>query len=603
MLQLARWGVCLLQVAGDSQPLLMDQLATVTNHCDKECVQFMRIGAPFTYQLESSGVGEMVEVPAEQPAGVLGAHCLEHNLALLGTLREDAHAEALLKAACEDAKYGRMTVPRKVECSDDLLQHELLHPRFSAVQEKPDGSTKVRPIDNFSWSALRPTGMGQLARKRKIKAASLNGHCVPSEAMHHDHLDSLVRAMSLGRELSGRAYGMFKADIDSAYRRIPICTQHLWACSVVFMCGGHAWTSQHRAMPFGAVSAVHAWERIGALLCHIACRLLRLTVFRYVDDYFGCERPAVLQHGLGCLVRLLRVLLGASAVADNKVACGKSLVLLGIHVKAGVHGYECKPSADKVAKWLVGIREALNTDSLSPGQASKLAGRLSWSSQHLFNKLGRAMLRPLFSQKFAPKPWKLSYDLKTALQWWQSILEKGIAEKYTWQQPATDVVHIFCDAAGDPARVAAIAWDRGATYYADCEPPAAITRRWSERNDQQIMGLELLSIALALSSFEWLCKSRKVVIYSDNTGAECCFRKAAAKHRDHAQLVNAMWTHAAICHMHLRIERVGTHDNWADLPSRSEYSTLQYIGAVKCQHKFANVYDLVDTSVLLSTYL
>ena len=213
------------------------------------------------------------------------------------------------------------------------------------------------------------------------------------------------------------------------------------------------------------------------------------------------------------------------------------------------------------------------------------------------------MLRPLFIQKFAPKPWRLSKDLKIALQWWQSILDKGIAEKYTWQQPATDVVHIFCDAAGDPARVAAIAWDRGATYYADCEPPAAITRRWSERNDQQIMGLELLSIALALSSFEWLCKSRKVVIYSDNTGAECCFRNAAAKHMDHAQLVNAMWTHAAICHMHLRIERVGTHDNWADLPSRSEYSTLQYIGAVKCQHKFANVYDLVDTSVLLSTYL
>ena len=391
--------VSVVQVAGDSQPLLMDQLATVTEHCDKECVNFMRQGAPFTYQLSSSGLGDAVVEPAVEPSGVLGAQCLEHNLALLKSLREDPHSEALLKAACEDAKLGRMTVPRKVTNNDKFLENELLHPRFAAAQEKPDGSVKVRPIDNFSWSAVRPTGMGQLARKRKIKAASLNGHCLPSEAVHHDHLDSLVRATTIGRELSGRTYGMFKADIESAYRRIPICPHHLWACRVVFLCGGHAWTSQHRAMPFGAVAGVHAWERIGALVCHIACRLLRLTVFRYVDDYFGCGRPAVLQHGLGCLVRLIRVLLGASAIADSKVAFGKKLVLLGVQVKAGRRGYKCKPSADKVSKWLACIRQALDTNSLSPGQASKLAGRLSWSCQHLFNKLGRAKLGPLFRQK------------------------------------------------------------------------------------------------------------------------------------------------------------------------------------------------------------
>ena len=91
-------------------------------------------------------------------------------------------------------------------------------------------------------------------------------------------------------------------------------------------------------MPFGVLAAVHAWVRIGALVCHTAYRLLRLAIFRYVDDYFGCERPAVLQHALGCLVRLIRLLLGTSSVADSNLAYEKELVLLGVRVKASTNG-------------------------------------------------------------------------------------------------------------------------------------------------------------------------------------------------------------------------------------------------------------------------
>ena len=48
---------------------------------------------------------------------------------------------------------------------------------------------------------------------------------------------------------------------------------------------------------------------------------------------------------------------------------------------------------------------------------------------------------------------------------------------------------------------------------------------------------------------------------------------------DHAQLVHERWTHAAECHMSLWVERVGTHDNIADLPSRGEFRVLEQAGA------------------------
>ena len=43
---------------------------------------------------------------------------------------------------------------------------------------------------------------------------------------------------------------------------------------------------------------------------------------------------------------------------------------------------------------------------------------------------------------------------------------------------------------------------------------------FTRRRDAQIMGLELLSITLGLQTFKELLHGSKVVIHSDNTGAE-----------------------------------------------------------------------------------
>ena len=48
--------------------------------------------------------------------------------------------------------------------------------------------------------------------------------------------------------------------------------------------------SQHAACPFGAVASVHAWERVGAAITHIAKKFLKLALMRYVDDLFAPER-------------------------------------------------------------------------------------------------------------------------------------------------------------------------------------------------------------------------------------------------------------------------------------------------------------------------
>ncbi len=108
--------------------------------------------------------------------------------------------------------------------------------------------------------------------------------------------------------------------------------------------------SQHAACPFGAVASVHAWERVGAAVTHVARKFLKIAMLRYVDDLFAPERWAnmcgvmciavrhvsvggrreTMEHALQCLARLIRVLLGPTAVANKKLACGVSLDVLGV---------------------------------------------------------------------------------------------------------------------------------------------------------------------------------------------------------------------------------------------------------------------------------
>ena len=54
--------------------------------------------------------------------------------------------------------------------------------------------------------------------------------------------------------------------------------------------------AKHYALPFGAVSSVYAWEKVGSLLCQLARKYLNLAIFRYVDDFFGPERYASWVH-------------------------------------------------------------------------------------------------------------------------------------------------------------------------------------------------------------------------------------------------------------------------------------------------------------------
>ena len=98
-----------------------------------------------------------------------------------------------------------------------------------------------------------------------------------------------------------------------------------------------------------------------------------------------------------------------------------------------------------------------------------------------------------------------------------------------WRQEEKQWLHLYADARGEPPRIAAVLFVDGLTYFCDMAPKSEILQNFRRRSDNQIMGLELLSIALGLSSFEPWLRGRRVMIWSDNTGAESAAKRGSAR--------------------------------------------------------------------------
>ena len=662
----SRWQV---QSAVHYSAFLRRPLGTQTQSASRCCAgasvsfSYMRVGhsgpsrvfsgAPLYGVLPPCGIGVLAAAPEVPDLDGIWHECYACNQELLGSLREDENAAVLHQIAVDDARLGRMTPPTPasevdlatvigVACECGLLAplrtwcQVRLAPRFAVVQGvKPDGSAKVRAVDHMSWSAA-----GRKRRKRsrmEVKKASVNGSCSVPERVAHDHLDDLAATMHAFFLLFGVLPALWKADIDAAFRRIPLVREHVSAAGVAWLFDNIAWVSCHLAMPFGAASSVWAWHRLGALICTIARVILHLPVMRYVDDYFAVERHSPpcpcthflvahcvgvdrrqgeAEHAMWCFARLVRLLLGETSVADKKLEFGDQLLVLGMQVTLAsrsvrLWGHVCylylqvipRPKgiyfvldAAKARKWILDIDAALRVGKLTSGESQKLAGRLMWATQHLFYRctcicsfthvrrfllvcrIGRAMIKAIYEQKRSHDG-AISVRLRTALLWWRNVLSQKISEVSPWVGSSKPPCRLLVDAASTPPCCAAILFIDSTIRYTVWSPPAALLAKLVARQDNQIGSLEILAILLALSTFRVDLEGRKVVLYSDNVGAEKGTARGSARAWDHNRLVHQIWTVAINCRIKLWVERVPSKENLADCPSRGSVALLRDLGA------------------------
>ena len=156
------------------------------------------------------------------------------------------------------------------------------------------------------------------------------------------------------------------------------------------------------------------------------------------------------------------------------------------------------------------------------------------------------MLKPLFSHS-TQKHFAVVPSLHLALRWWLEVLSFGLHEEVPYCPETRVIIHLFCDARGNPPRVAAILFADGHVLYTDMEPPTSTLACFRSRKSNQ--------------TFSMILRGRRVRVWSDNTGNEASLRKGRARAFDRNALVVFLTRKAALDKLHLWVGRVPSELN------------------------------------------
>ena len=233
-------------------------------------------------KIKRSGIGQACEEQEARAPGELWKSRGKSNEALRETLREDPHSEWILGHTTAEAELGRMTAPVSWE-EGRPMEGCLLHPRFSRDTVKEDGSLKLRGVDHFSWSDgggkqesvngfTVPGVTAKGLRPRQRCCCALSG-LFAGEKLKHDTIDQLEGAMKSFVDMCSEIPWLCKAclvseprpastsllcfclqaDIDAAFRRIPVKPEHRKWCGVAFKrgCKVRAGLSCGNQLPWG----------------------------------------------------------------------------------------------------------------------------------------------------------------------------------------------------------------------------------------------------------------------------------------------------------------------------------------------------------------
>ena len=164
--------------------------------------------------------------------------------------------------------------------------------------------------------------------------------------------------------------------------------------------------------------------------------------------------------------------------------------------------------------------------------AHKMAGRLNFAVSVSVGKVGRAFIKPLFQQAFAPLPReRASPNLVAACSWWIEFIEAdpqflvvGRQEDPRWEQDSLAVesavddiimprqvtpaslhhrrVNAWTDAAGATRWLAAVIRADDKWFNTRVQVPSHVWAQFLPREDEQIGMQELLAIPLLLCTFQ-----------------------------------------------------------------------------------------------------
>ena len=417
----------------------------------------------------------------------------------------------------------------------------------------------------------------------------INQATVITEKLRLPSTDTNVAALrSLRSECIDQNIAGWVLDERKAYRQVPVRPDHRKYSVIVlkdpgdgvpkfFIMVGHS---------FGLVSAVYNYNRRSAFINEVLVSLFGLVAFSFYDDKYGFE-PACTIESAHLVAQSVHWWLGAH-YDQKKLQLSRSPTILGVTYDLEKMVLLIKDS--RKAELLEEIDRILDVNSLDPGTAGKLKGKLMFGASQLWGKLGRAFLRAISERQYARSTadsFSLDEALKRSPQHWRGLINEGPPRPIELRSSKVSDVVIFTDGFTPdprkneklPERVGAVMFDRRL-----CRPvqftevvPKRIIKKWIPRKTQ-IVPIEMIAPILALETFRDRLVGADVIILIDSEAVEAALIKGYSSKEDLYDLISVFWDVVFELQIRVFIDRVATDANPADWPSRGDLTRGEKAG-------------------------
>ena len=534
---------------------LIERYLRMISHPDEDLPRDLREGFPLVGDIPVSPIAPPATV---RTARISPAELLDEAAALAPRLLQQ-HASpprdaSALEAEREifsqtqaDIALGRMGPLR-------APQGEGVNPpftrRFGVSQTSSHGKTKLRCIDDFAQSLVNDS----VSVSRRIRMGKISDLVEAAKRLRLSHPEEPLHVL--------------KSDFQAAYRSCPIRPDHVPLANILVRDpdSGSLHVSAQYAMPFGAVSAVYAWDRLGEALTAILREVFLFPASRYVDDLFMAVWA---QHSAESRDILLQVvsLFGAVLSREKTPEPCACVPVLGVLVSIEPDSVRLSIEGERIRFWLSELSRLEGTGGLQRQHlACRMAGRLEFAAAAAWGVLPRSHFNGLYQLSGGAT---LDGRVSADLSWLLCLMTEAPPSRVIFLSPRKDPpLILYTDASGSPANgLGAVLVDGEEVLWTSCRCPDRVLGLFRQRKTQ-INLLEVCGVILGLWTFSARVRHRRLVVFVDNQAALGAIRKGRSPVADLNVLVSVSRELLTGCSSEPIFLWVPSELNWADAPSR-----------------------------------
>ena len=572
------------QLLSDKKLLLFQRLMVESGFKDARIFDELCNGFDTVGKTVASGLLEPRLKPATSSAQQLRSASRLNNAAVLFKNRTNSDQSLdseVYRQTLEEKDLGWLQGPMNEQDLDAMFPLGWLAvPRFG-IRQGP----KTRSIDDCKFPGINTA----LSTVEKLRLQDTDDLCALvsfvaetiRSADRPDRKFSVV--LSSGQMASGvihPAWGKVSQlkilgrtlDLSAAYKNAGNSEGCLWTCVIAASCPAQRKYQLFlsKALMFGAVSNVYAFNRIAKALQHIATFYLSILANQFFDDYLSLELSQCADDSRVRFEALLTLLGWRCAEGEKAPPFGSVFVALGNKFDVSLaisHGeFFVGNKESRLANINEMVVEARSSGVLRPATAAELAGKLQYSSAQVFGQSAKPAVRVIRQRADSTNgSWELSPELDFALAFVKDFLFTA-PPRLVRVDFSDEPVLVFTDGSSELQHLwgAVCFLGNGPPVVAGGEVPKELSDFWlAEVGDQIICQVELFPVLLLKQVLRSRLAGRRVCFYIDNDPARDGLISGASKSS----------SSRALLYQFARLQHTDPSFNWfARVPSFSNCS-------------------------------